>query len=112
MDLNALMQAAMQDPAARDFIGKIAGGAPRSGPAPAPAFTGAKQAVDEMLRGFDPVAMSSPPQAAPQPPQGAPMPPPGMEMPQQGGMAPPAPAPGPGGMGMPPDLMSMLMGGR
>jgi hypothetical protein len=129
MDLNALLQAAMQDPAARDFIGKMVGGAapqpqgpdPRAmmaqsiqsaGRAPTPAFSGAKRAVDEMLRGFDPMRAAQPPQAPPQAPQGAPAAPPGMGMAPQPGMAPPAPAPGQGGMGMPPDLMSMLMGGR
>lgn len=119
MDLNALLQAAMQDPTARDFIGKLMGGTPapqvdprammaqsvrQAGPPPTPAFMGAQRAVQEQLMAFNPMQVAQPP-AAPQqpqmPPQGAPMPPPGMG-------APPAAPQGAGGM----DLMQMLMGRR
>jgi hypothetical protein len=116
MDLNALMQAAMQDPAARDFIAKLTGGTPapqvnprammaqtvaRAGQAPMPALMGAHRAVNEQLVAFDPMQAAQPP-APPQQPQ---MPPQGMGAPPPGMGAPAAPQ-APGGI----DLMSMLMG--
>ena len=113
MDVNALLQGAMQDPAARDFITKLlAGPDPRyaqmaqlaaqqrrgpdfsfmqgggGGETGEGAFDGAYSAMDELLKGFDPAQA-----AAPQAPAGAPMSPPGMGAPSVAPAGPAAPSP-------------------